>query len=59
MSSVDAQAAPSTQERQYGSGFWTVASAFLVVMAFATLPSHLYGLYRTRDHLSAIMITVI
>jgi hypothetical protein len=28
-------------------------------MAFATLPSPLYGLYRTRDHLSALMITVI
>ena len=42
-----------------GSGFWTVAFAFLIVMAFATLPSPLYGLYRTRDHLSAFMITVI
>jgi predicted MFS family arabinose efflux permease len=31
----------------------------LIVMAFATLPSPLYGLYRTRDHLSAIMITVV
>jgi Sugar (and other) transporter len=29
------------------------------VMAFATLPSPLYGLYRTRDHLSAFVITVI
>jgi MFS family permease len=28
-------------------------------MAFATLPSPLYGLYRTRDHLSAFTITVI
>jgi hypothetical protein len=28
-------------------------------MAFATLPSPLYGLYRTRNHLSAFMITVI
>ena len=28
-------------------------------MSFATLPSPLYGLYRTRDHLSALMITVI
>jgi MFS family permease len=36
-----------------------VAFAFLVVMAFATLPSPLYGLYRTRDHLSAFMITVV
>ena len=41
-----------------GSGFWAVAFAFLVVMAVATLPSPLYGLYRTRDHLSALTITV-
>jgi MFS family permease len=40
-------------------GFWAVAFAFLVVMALATLPSPLYGLYRTRDHLSAFMITVV
>jgi hypothetical protein len=36
-----------------------VAFAFLIVMAFATLPSPLYGLYRTRDHLSAFTVTVI
>ena len=39
--------------------FWAVAFAFLVVMMFATLPSPLYGLYRTRDHLSALTITVV
>jgi MFS family permease len=45
--------------RRHRSGFWAVAFAFLIVMAFATLPSPLYGLYRTRDHLSAFTITVI
>ncbi len=40
-------------------GFWAVAFAFLVVMMFATLPSPQYGLYRTRDHLSAFTITVV
>ncbi len=59
MTSVDAQAMPAGQDHRGGSGFWTVAYAFLIVMAFATLPSPLYGLYRTRDHLSAFMITVI
>jgi MFS family permease len=39
--------------------FWAVAFGFLVVMMFATLPSPLYGLYRTRDHLSALTITVV
>ena len=41
------------------SGFWAVAFAFLIVMAFATLPSPLYGLYRERDGLSAFTITVV
>jgi hypothetical protein len=36
-----------------------VAFAFLIVMASATLPSPLHGLYRLRDHLSAFMITAI
>jgi MFS family permease len=59
MSTVDSDAAPAAQERRQRSGFWTVAYAFLIVMSFATLPSPLYGLYRTRDHLSALMITII
>jgi MFS family permease len=36
-----------------------VAFAFLVVMAFATLPSPLYGIYKVRDNLSSFTITVI
>jgi len=43
----------------YRSAFWAVAFAFLVVMAFATLPSPLYGLYRERDGLSAFTITIV
>jgi hypothetical protein len=49
-------AAQTTANR---SGFWTVAFAFLIVMAFSTLPSPLYGLCRVRDHLSAFMVTVV
>src|SRR5260370_20048221 len=45
--------------RQPVSAFWVVAFAFLIVMAFATLPSPLYGLYRERDHLSAFTITIV
>jgi hypothetical protein len=44
---------------RHRSGFWAVAFAFLVVMAFATLPSPLYGLYRERDHLSPFTITIV
>jgi hypothetical protein len=40
-------------------GFWAVVFAFLVVMALATLPSPLYGLYRVRDGLSAFTITIV
>jgi len=43
----------------YRAGFWAVAFAFLVVMAFATLPSPLYGLYRERDGLSPFTITIV
>jgi predicted MFS family arabinose efflux permease len=59
MPNVDSSAAPAAQRRRHGSGFWAVAFAFLIVMAFATMPSPLYGLYRTRDHLSALTITVV
>jgi MFS family permease len=56
---VDASTAPAAQRRRQRSGFWAVAFAFLIVMAVATLPSPLYGLYRARDHLSALTITVV
>lgn len=59
MPGVDASAEPMAKRAGHWSGFWIVAFAFLIVMAFATLPSPLYGLYRTRDDLSAFMITVI
>ena len=49
----------AAQGRRPRSGFWAVAFAFLIVMAVATLPSPLYGLYRARDHLSALTITAI
>jgi MFS family permease len=59
MSSDHRSVAPPTQRRPGRSGFWTVAYAFLIVMAFATMPSPLYGLYRTRDNLSAFTITIV
>ena len=59
MTSQHALALPATVARRAVTGFWVVAFAFLVVMAFATLPSPLYGLYRARDHLSAFTITIV
>jgi MFS family permease len=56
---VDAAVAPGPHRRPRRSGFWAAAFAYLIVMAVATLPSPLYGLYRLRDHLSALTITVV
>jgi hypothetical protein len=53
------RAVPVVEARRALLGFWAVAFALVIVMASATLPSPLYGLYRVRDHLSAFMITVI
>src|SRR3954452_16054088 len=59
MTSVDEHVTLAAQRRRHRSGFWTVVYTFLIVMAFATLPSPLYGLYRLRDNLSAFTITLI
>src|SRR5690242_21696813 len=59
MSTKDVSAAPVSVGRRPGLDFWAVTFAFLIVMAFATLPSPLYGLYRVRDHLSALTVTVV
>jgi hypothetical protein len=48
----------SVGSRRHRRGFWVVAFAFLAVMALATVPSPLYGLYRARDHFSLFMVTV-
>ena len=55
----EARAMPTAVDRRHGAAFWTVAFAFLFVMAFATLPSPLYSLYRTRDDLSTLTVTVV
>jgi MFS family permease len=59
MQSASAENVHTLPARRYRVGFWAVAFAFLIVMAFATLPSPLYGLYRVRDGLSAFTITIV
>jgi MFS family permease len=54
----DAEPRRSVGSRRHRRGFWVVAFAFLGVMALATVPSPLYGLYRARDHFSLFMVTV-
>ncbi|HEV2360404.1 MAG TPA: MFS transporter [Acidimicrobiales bacterium] len=56
---LDAHADSMTRSRSHSSGFWTVAYVLLIVMAFATMPSPLYGIYRIQDHLSALTITIV
>lgn len=43
----------------HAAGFWVVAAAFLVVMAYSTVPTPLYPLYEQRDGFPVWMITVI
>jgi hypothetical protein len=50
---------PQLPRRRHTRGFWAVAAAFLVVMAFSTVPSPLYGLYQQRDGFSSFVITII
>ena len=59
MPTDSAYAPAASATRRHASAFWVVAFAFLIVMAFATLPSPLYGLYRERDDLSAFTITIV
>lgn len=40
-------------------GFWAVAYAFLVVMAFSAIPAPLYALYQAREGFSSLTITLI
>ena len=56
---ADQAPAPPAVRRWLVPGFWAVAFAFLVVMSFATLPSPLYGLYRERDGLSTLTVTIV
>ena len=44
---------------RHGAGFWIIAAAFFIVMAFSTLPTPLYALYQQRDGFATFLITVI
>jgi MFS family permease len=43
----------------HAAGFWTVAAAFVAVMAVAAVPTPLYVLYEQQDHFSGLVVTVI
>ncbi|MBP2708667.1 MFS transporter [Microbispora sp. RL4-1S] len=57
--SVEARAAvPAPSASRHAAGFWIVAAAFAVEMAFSSAPTPLWTLYRQRDHFSTMMVTV-
>ncbi|MDQ1609026.1 MAG: hypothetical protein QOE16_1758, partial [Microbacteriaceae bacterium] len=51
-------ALPSRRGFTHSSGFWVVAGAFLVAMAFSVVPTPLWTLYQARDAFSTFAITV-
>jgi MFS family permease len=55
--SVRAVAATPRLSRR--AGLWAVAFSFLIVAAFSTAPSSLYGLFAHREHLSSLTITFV
>ncbi len=42
----------------HAAGFWVVTAAFVVGMAFSTIPTPLWGLYRRQDGFSTWWVTV-
>jgi MFS family permease len=50
---------PARSRRHHGLGFWAIAFAFLTVMAFSTVPTPLWSLYRERDGFSAFVVTLV
>lgn len=42
----------------HGAGFWIAAAAFLIVMAYSTVPTPLWSLYQRRDGFSTFAVTV-
>ena len=60
--SVPGNSASSPQkryERRYRSGFWLAAGAFLIAMAFSTIPTPLYVLYQDRDGFSSFVVSIV
>ena len=49
----------SSSRAAHGIGFWAIAYAFLIVMAYNAVPAPLYGIYQQRDGFSSFTITVI
>jgi hypothetical protein len=53
-----ARPAPRGSAR-HGLGFWLIATVFLTVLAFSTVPAPLYPLYQRQDGFSAFTVTIV
>jgi MFS family permease len=49
----------ASQAGRNRSGFWLVAFAFVIAMAFTTVPTPLWSLYARRDDFSSLTVTVV
>ena len=48
-----------TKLLNHDRGFWVIAFALMVVMAYSAFPTPLYGLYAARDGFGALTITAV
>lgn len=53
-----AQLRSQTQRVSHGAGFWIVAAAFTVLMAFGTAPTPLWPLYQAPDGFGSTTVTI-
>jgi MFS family permease len=56
---VTATVTPRRAVIAHGPAFWVVAVAFLLVMAYSTVPTPLYPLYEQRDGFPPVVVTMI
>jgi predicted MFS family arabinose efflux permease len=59
MSSIAQSATAASGLRvRHATGFWFVATAFLTLMAFGTVPTPLWPIYQVRDHFGPTTVTI-
>lgn len=59
MTTISTSATRTHSTARHAGGFWIIAAAFLVMMAFSALPTPLYAIYQARDGFPTFMVTVI
>jgi MFS family permease len=50
---------PAGGSRTYRTGFWFIAGAFALAMAFSAAPAPIYPLYETRDRFGPFTVTLV